>query len=110
MKKKIILKESQLKKIVEARVNDFNLEEIVEKLESIECSGADLKYLVRKILYEYGYEDVSVIFLGREEETKNLKYIAYTEGPIFIYKTKSEVSMEDKPCLTIYDVKAYQEI
>ena len=46
MKKKIILTESQVKKLLETRVNDFNLEDITQKLESIDCSGADLKYLV----------------------------------------------------------------
>jgi len=80
MKKKIILTESQVKKLLETRVNDFNLEDITQKLESIDCSGADLKYLV------------------------------HTEGPIFTYKTRSEVSSNDRPCLTIYDVRAYQEI
>ena len=43
MKKKIILKESQLRKLLEVRVNDFNVEDIAQKLESIECTGADLK-------------------------------------------------------------------
>jgi len=110
MKKKFILTENQVKKLLEMRVNDFNLEGIVKHLESIECTGDDLKYLVKDVLFKYGYEDISVIFLGYEEKTKNLKYIAYTEGPIFIYKTKSDVSIDDRPCLTIYDVKAYQEI
>jgi hypothetical protein len=110
MKKKIILTESQVKKLLETRVNDFNLEDITQKLESIDCSGADLKYLVSKILRGFGYKDVKVVFLGHDEMTKHLKYLVHTEGPIFTYKTKSEVSSDDRPCLTIYDVRAYQEI
>jgi len=110
MKRKIILKEHQLKKLIESRVNDFNLEDIVQKLENIECTGADLKYLVTDILSKFGYEDVKVLFLGHDEQTKDLRYIVYTEGPVFVYKTKSEVIAEDRPCLTIYEVKAYQQI
>lgn len=110
MKKKIILKEHQIKKLIETRINDFNIEDIAQKLENIDCLGADLKKLVSDILKKYGYEDVKVLFLGHDEETKDLRYIAYTEGPIFVYKTKSEVSPEDKPCLTIYDVKVFQQI
>lgn len=110
MKRKIILKEHQIKKLIESRINDFNIEDIASKLEAIDCSGEDLKYLVNNILKQYGYEDVKVLFLGHDEQTKDLQYIAYTEGPIFVYKTKSEVSPEDKPCLTIYDVKVFQQI
>jgi hypothetical protein len=110
MKRKIILKEHQLKKLIETRINDFNIEDIATKLESIECTGADLKYLVKKILTKYGYEDIKVLFLGYDEQTKDLRYIVYTEGPVFFYKTKSEVTADDRPCLTIYDVKVYQQI
>lgn len=110
MKKKIILKEHQLKKLIEMRINDFNVEDIAQKLESIACTGADLKYLVREILSKYGYENVKVLFLGHDEQTKDLRYVVHTEGPIFTYKSKSEVSTEDKPCLTIYDVRVYQQI
>lgn len=110
MKKKIILTEQQVKNLLEYRINDFNLEEIVQKLESIECSGADLKYLVTKILRGFGYKNVKVVFLGHDEMTKHLRYLAHTEGPIFTYKTKSEVTPDDRPCLSIYDVRAYQEI
>jgi len=110
MKRKIILKESQLKKLIEARIKDFNIEDIAKKLESIECTGADLKYLVQEILTKYGYENIKVLFLGHDSETKNLRYIVYTEGPIFTYKTTSEVTPDDRPCLSIYDVRVYQEI
>lgn len=110
MRKKIILKEHQIKKLIEARINDFNIEDIAQHLESIDCTGADLKYLVMDILKKYGYQDVKVLFLGHDEETKDLRYVTYTEGPIFVYKTKSEVTAEDKPCLTIYDVKVFQQI
>lgn len=110
MKRKIILKESQLKKIIESRINDFNVEDIAQKLESIECSGEDLKFLVKNILNKYGYEMVKVIFLGHDEKTKDLQYVVHTEGPIFTYKTTSEVTADDRPCLNIYDVKVYQEI
>jgi len=110
MKKKIILKEHQIKKLIETRINDFNIEDIALKLESIDCSGEDLKYLVTKILKNYGYEDVKVLFLGHDDQTKDLRYIVYTEGPVFVYKTKSEVSPEDRPCLTIYEVKVFQQL
>ena len=110
MRKKIILKEHQIKKLIEARINDFNVEEIAQRLESIDCSGEDLKYLVTNILKKYGYEGVKVLFLGHDEQTKDLRYVAYTEGPIFVYKTKSEVSPEDRPCLTVYEVKVFQQI
>jgi hypothetical protein len=110
MKRKIILKENQLKKLIESRVNDFNIEDIAQKLETIECTGADLKYLVSDILSEYGYEQIKVLFLGHDKETKNLMYVVHTEGPIFSYKTKSEVTSDDRPCLTIYDVKVYQQV
>ena len=110
MKRKIILTENQIQKLIESRINDFNIEDIAGKLESIECSGEDLKYLVSKILKNYGYEKVKVLFLGHDEETKDLTYIVHTESPIFTYKTKSELSDENKPCLTIYDVKVYQQI
>jgi len=110
MRKKIILQEHQIKKLIEARINDFNIEDIAKQLNNIDCSGEDLKYLVTKILTNYGYEDVKVLFLGHDEQTKDLRYMVYTEGPLFVYKTKSEVSAEDRPCLTIYDVKVYQQI
>lgn len=110
MKKKIILKEHQLKKLIESSINEFNIEDIAQQLENIDCSGEDLKFLVKKILKGYGYEDVRVLFLGHDEQTKDLRYITYTEGPIFVYKTKSEVSPEDRPCLTIYDVKVFREV
>ena len=109
MKKKIILKESQLRKLLEVRVNDFNVEDIAQKLESIECTGADLKSLVKEILVGYGYEHIKVLFLGHDKRTHDLIYAAHTEGPIVVYKTKSEV-INDQPCLTIYDVKIYKEI
>ena len=110
MKRKIILKEHQLKKLIETRINDFSVEDIAGRLESIECTGEDLKYLVREILSKYGYEDVKVLFLGHDEQTKDLRYIAHTEGPVFVYKTKSEVTADNRPCLTIYDVKVYQQL
>ena len=110
MGKKIILKESQIKKLIESRINDFNIEDIAKRIESVTCTGEDLKYLVKKILGEYGYDDVRVVFLGYDDETKHLRYIAYTEGPIFVYKTKSEVTAENKPCLSVYDVHVYREV
>ena len=110
MKRKIILTENQIKKIIESRVNDFNMEDITNNLSKIECSGADLKFLVTKILKSYGYEDIKVLFLGHDDITKDLRYIVHTEGPVFTYKSKSEVTTDDKPCLSIYDVKVYKEI
>lgn len=110
MRKKIILQEHQIRKLIETRVNDFNIEDIAQQLENIDCSGEDLKYLVTNILKKYGYEDVKVVFLGHDMQTKDLRYIAYTEGPIFVYKTKSEVTADDRPCLTIYDVKVFQQL
>jgi hypothetical protein len=110
MKKKIILTEDQVKKIVADRINDFNLEDIVNSLSKIDCTGEDLKKIVKRILNRYGYKDISVIFLGKDEKTKNLKYIVHTESPIFTYKTKSKISDLDTPCLSVYDVKVYRQI
>jgi hypothetical protein len=50
MKKKIILKEHQLRKLIESRINDFNIEDIADKLGSIECTGADLKYFFHQLI------------------------------------------------------------
>lgn len=110
MKKKIILTERQLNKLVNSRVNEFNMEDLFKDLQSIECTGADLKFLVSKILRNYGYEDIQVLFLGYDDKTKHLRYIVHTEGPIITYKTKSEVTPDDRPCLTIYDVRIYKEV
>jgi hypothetical protein len=91
MKRKIILKEHQLKKLIESRVNDFNIEDIAQKLETIECTGADLKYLVRDILKNYGYEDI-VFILGLKKEQIAIGHI---ENPSYhLNLEKSAIFLE----------------
>jgi hypothetical protein len=104
-KKTIILKESQMKRLMEKRINEVSAEEIAQTLASIQCTGEDLKTLMEAKLYEYGFEDVRLKFIGYTEE-KNMMYMIYTEGPIFVAKARSE-SEGDIPCLNIYEVDSY---
>ncbi len=103
-KKTIILKESQLKRLMEIRVNEVNANEIAQTLESIDCSGEDLKFLMEKKMMEYGFEDIRINFIGYDEE-KNMMYMLYTEGPIFIVKAKS--SLGETPCMDVVSVDSY---
>lgn len=104
-KKTIILKESQMKRLMEKRINEVTADEVAQTLASIECSGEDIKTLMEYKLYEYGFEDVRLKFIGYDEG-KNMMYIIYTEGPIFVAKARSEEE-SDLPCLNIFEVSAY---
>jgi hypothetical protein len=104
-RKSIILKESQVRRLLENRINEVSAEEIANTLASIECTGEDLKKLIKGKLISYGFEDVRINFLGYSEPEKDLMYIVYTEGPIFVVKARSEKG--ETPCLNIYDVESY---
>lgn len=103
-RKTIILKESQVKRLMETRINEVSAEAIAQTLASIECTGEDLKTLMDKKLYEYGFEDIRIKFIGYDDE-KSMMYMVYTEGPIFIAKAKSQLG--DTPCLKIIEVESY---
>ena len=106
-KKNIILNESQLKRLLENRVNEVNAEEIGKMLSNIECTGEDLKKLLTKKVVDQGYEDVRVKYMGNSEDG-DLMYFIYTEGPVFVVKAKSNIDSEI-PCLNIYDVTVYKK-
>jgi hypothetical protein len=109
MRKKILLKEDQLKKILETRITEVSSEEVVNELESINCTGEDLKTLMTEKLSRFGFNMVKIMFLGKNER-KDLMYIIYTEGPIFVVKTRSESHEDsDEICLNVYDVDAYSK-
>ena len=105
MKKTIILKESQIKKLIESNINEVSAKEIADILASVKCTGESLKSLVVKKLNSFGFEDVIIKFLGYSDDN-DLTYIVHTEGPIFEFKAKSEFKGE-QPCLHIYDVESY---
>jgi len=104
-KKTIIVNESQLQRLLENRIHEVSAQDMASKLESIECTGEDMKSLMTKEISSFGFEDVRLKFLGYTEQEKDLMYLIYTEGPIFVAKARSESG--DIPCLNIYDVQAY---
>lgn len=104
-KKTIILKESQIKRLLESRINEVSAQEMADTLSSIECTGEDLKSLMTRKIIEFGFEDVRVKFFGYNEQN-DMMYMIYTEGPLFIAKARSEKG-GGAPCLNIYDVDAY---
>ena len=65
MRKKILLKEEQLKKLLETRINEVSNEEVVRELESIDCTGEDLKTLMTKKLSKFGFQVVKILYLGK---------------------------------------------
>ena len=105
-KKTIILNESQVKRLMENRINEVSAEEIANVLSSVECSGEDLKTLMERKMVEYGFEDVRIKFLGYTAEERDMMYLIYTEGPLFVAKARSEQG-DGAPCLNIYDVQSY---
>lgn len=108
MKKKILIKENQLKKILIERKDDDYLVYLAKKLKEIPCDGSGIKYLINKELVDYGFEGVEVKFIGYEENNNNLMYVAYTKGPIFVVKARS--SSDDKPCMEVVYVQAYEKV
>jgi hypothetical protein len=108
MKKIIRLTESQVKKIMEVRINEVSTSEIAKSLESIDCTGEDVKKLIIKKLESFNFEDIRLNFIGRTDDD-SLMYSIYTEGPMFIIYTRSE-NNEDSLCLNIYRVDSYNKV
>lgn len=109
MKSKIIkISESQLQKLTESRINEVSAIEIADVLKSIECTGEGIKSLITKKLLNYGFDDVNIKFLGYGNNKKDLQYIAYTEGPIFVIVTRSNSDVSP-PCMEVMDVTAYTQ-
>ena len=104
----MVISEDQLKRIMEFKVNELNIVDVAKKLKNLPCSGDSIKTLVLNELSNLGYQDVKVNFIGHEDETNNLMYSIYTEGPMFVIKAQS--SNTDKPCLEINYVQAYDKI
>ena len=108
MRKKVLISEEQLKRIMEFKANELNVVDVAKQLKSLECTGEGVKSVVSNKLNELGYMDVKVNFLGHEDETNNLMYTIYTEGPMFVVKAQSTSS--ETPCLQIVFVQAYDKI
>lgn len=112
--KKIKLTEAQLKFLVENNdIDSMTIDKIAKDLmNSFNCGksvhdGGDFKDLVRETLLRYGFKEVIVKFLKRDD-AKNLYYILYTEGPIFTIVVQSGIH-DNRPCLSIIEVEAYQK-
>jgi hypothetical protein len=108
MRKKMIISEEQQKRIMEFKTDSLNLVDVAGQLKHLECTGEGIKSLITNKLTELGYYDVKITFLGHEEETNNLMYSIYTNGPIFVIKAQS--SKSEKPCLEITYVQAYGKV
>ena len=108
MKKRILISETQLKKIKESNTNDFNLIDIAKELKHLDCTGEGVKSLIVNKLDGLGYKDIKITFIGYDDETNDLTYSVYTEGPLFIIKTRSIHS--DKPCMEVSYVQAYTKV
>ena len=108
MRKKMLISEEQLKRIMEFKANELNVIDVAKQLKSLECTGESIKSLITKKLNELGYMDVKINFLGYEDETNDMMYSIYTENPMFVIKTQSSTS--ETPCLDIVFVQAYDKI
>jgi hypothetical protein len=108
MRNKVLISEEQLKRIMEFKANELNVVDVAKQLKNIECTGESVKSVVSNKLNELGYMDVKINFLGHEDETNNLMYSIYTEGPMFVVKAQSTKS--ETPCLQIIFVQAYDKI
>jgi len=106
MKKIIKISELQLQKLTENRINEVSAIEIADILKSIDCTGEGIKSLITKKLLNYGFEVVNIKFLGYGDNKKDLQYIVYTEGPIFVIIARSN-SESETPCMEVMDVIAY---
>lgn len=105
----MLISEEQLKKIMEFKVNELNVIDVAKQLKNnLECTGEGIKTLVTNKLNELGYTNVKINFLGHEDETNNLMYTIYTEGPMFVIKAQS--SSTNQPCLEVTFVQAYDKI
>jgi hypothetical protein len=108
MRKKMVISEDQLKRIMEFKVNELNLTDVAKQLKKLPCTGESIKTLVSNKLNELGYQGIKVNFIGHEDGSNNLMYSIYTEGPMFVVKAQSSTS--DKPCLEIIYVQAYDKV
>jgi hypothetical protein len=108
MRKKMLISEDQLKRIMEFKVNELNLVDVSKQLKRLECTGEGVKSLVTTKLTELGYDKIKINFVGHEHETNNLMYSIYTDGPMFIIKAES--MHQDKPCMQITFVQAYEKL
>jgi hypothetical protein len=105
--KNIILKESQFKRLIEGRMNEISAIDIADVLKDIPCTGDGVKSIISKKIMDYGFENVTIKFLGYGKDNKKvLRYIVHTEGPIFIIDTMSN-SETQPPCMEVMDVIAY---
>ena len=111
MRKNGILNESQLKSILEFKQKEsmgHDLVDVSRRLKNLPCTGEGVKTLIKKELSNLGYTGVLVEFLGYEDGTNHLQYVVYTDGPLFVLKTKS--SDDDKPCMDVTYVQAYGKV
>jgi hypothetical protein len=108
MRKKLLINESQMKRLLENSVEERSLVDVAKALKNVECTGESVKTIVKRELNRLEYNDVRISFIGYEEETNNLMYSIYTEGPMFVIKAQS--SGQDVPCLNIIYVQAYNKI
>jgi hypothetical protein len=108
MKKKVLINEEQLKKIMEYKANEYNVIDVAKQLKNIKCDGSGVKPLVTEKLRGVGYTDIKINFIGYEDETNKLMYSIYTDGPMFIIKAES--MHQDKPCMQITFVQAYEKL
>jgi len=82
---------------------------VSKQLKNIECTGEGIKNLIFNKLNELGYLKIKISFIGYEEETNNLMYSIYTDGPMFIIKAQSSIG-DDTPCMEIIYVQAYDKV
>ena len=112
--RKIKLTESQLNRFInEGDINNITMDNVAKTLiNSFNCdktphNGGDFKDLISGEVAEFGFKEVIVKFLKRDD-VKNLHYLIYTEGPIFKVVVESAIN-EDKPCLSIIEVINYNK-
>lgn len=88
-------------------MNEISAIDIADVLKDIPCTGEGVKSIISKKIMGYGFDEVTIKFLGYgKDDKKILRYIVYTEGPIFIIKTMSN-SEHQPPCMEVMDVVAY---
>ena len=104
----MLISEEQLKSILEFKTNELNLVDVAKQLKHIECTGEGIKKLIKDKLTNLGYYDVKINFLGYEEDTNDLMYSIYTNGPMFVLKAQS--TKDDRPCLEITYVQVYDKV
>ena len=93
---------------MEFKVNELNLVDVSRQLKNLDCTGEGVKSLITNKLGELGYTNIKVNFIGHEDETNNLMYSIYTDGPMFVIKAQS--SSGDTPCMEVVYVQAYDKV